>query len=395
MELEKQLTIISENSLQLIGVEELKNRLESKIPLRVKWGADPSAPDLHLGHLVILNKLKQLQDLGHKIMFLIGDFTARIGDPTGRTEARKPMTDEQIKKNAKTYKEQVFKILDPKKTEVVYNSKWLDKMNMLEMLKLSAQYTVSRMLERNDFKERFDGEQDISIIEFLYPLLQGYDSVHLKADLEVGGSDQIFNLLMGRTLQQKYGQKPQSVLTLPLLLGTDGVRKMSKSYDNYIGFNEEPYIIFSKIMSLSDAMMQQYYQIFGVPGWDKKIHPKILKVALAKHFVTLFFGPAAASDAAEKFDKVFSKKELPEDIELKTVKKTELDPGGEIMLSKLLNLVDLTASNAAGRRAIKQGAVKINEEKVTDENFKVKVTDLEQAISVGKRKFIRVKLKEA
>ena len=296
----EQLEIIKRGLVELIPEKELIEKLRSGRPLKIKWGADPSAPDIHLGHTVVLNKLRQLQDLGHEVIFLVGDFTAMIGDPTGKSETRKALTKKEVETNAKTYQEQVFKILDKKKTKVVFNSTWLSKMALMDLVKLASQCTVARMLERKDFKERFKNESDISILEFLYPLFQGHDSVYLKADLEVGGTDQKFNLLMGRTLQQRAGFEPQVVLTLPLLEGTDGTNKMSKSLDNYIGITELPKEIFGKIMSISDGLMMRYYELLTDLPLEgiKTLHPKEAKVQLAKERACQALARSAISAAS-------------------------------------------------------------------------------------------------
>jgi tyrosyl-tRNA synthetase len=313
LEASKQLELIKKGALEIIPEAELVEKLKTGKPLRVKFGADPSAPDLHLGHTVVINKLKQLQDLGHHIIFLIGDFTAQIGDPTGRNETRPPLSADQIKKNAKTYQDQVFKILDRKKTEVVYNSNWLNKLTIQDVIKLAGKYTVARMLERDDFAKRYLNKHPISIHEFLYPLMQGYDSVELKADLELGGNDQKFNLLVGRELQREFNQAPQAIITLPILEGTDGVNKMSKSLGNYIGITEAPNEIFGKTMSISDQMMLRYYDLLtDIPLSEiRAAHPKEAKINLAKIFVARFYGQKEAEKAAEEFNRVFSEKSLP------------------------------------------------------------------------------------
>ncbi|MBU0567762.1 tyrosine--tRNA ligase, partial [bacterium] len=279
MDIQKALETIKRGTLEIISEEQLKEKLLLDRPLRIKFGADPTAPDIHLGHTVILRKLRQLQDLGHKLIFIIGDFTARIGDPSGRDVTRPPLSQEEIEENAATYKEQVFKIVDRERTEIVYNSQWLDRLGTEGMIRLASHYTVARMLERDDFKKRYESQKEITILEFLYPLLQGYDSVHLKADIEVGGGDQKFNLLVGRELQRDYNQKPQAIITLPLLEGTDGVRKMSKSYGNYIGVDEEPKEMFGKIMSLPDALMSKYFELLtDIPLEEVEgLHPKEAK----------------------------------------------------------------------------------------------------------------------
>jgi len=379
---------IKRGTVEIISEAELAKKLKQGKPLRIKWGADPSAPDIHLGHTVVLNKLKQFQDLGHEIIFLIGDFTAMIGDPSGKSETRQVLSKEEVKKNAESYQEQVFKILDRNKTRVVYNSEWLEKMGLIDVFELSRQYTVARMLERKDFKERFEKQTEISIIEFLYPLLQGHDSVHLQADVEVGGTDQKFNLLMGRTLQQRAGQESQVVITLPLLEGTDGVKKMSKSLGNYIGITELPKEIFGKIMSISDKLMLRYYELLTLePLYKiKKMHPKEAKQKLASILVERFYDKKAAAEAKKEFDAIFAKGSLPKDIEEKIINKKQ------ISIIDLLIETKLTASKSEARRLIKQGGVKVDDKVVIDEKEIINL-DKERIIKVGKRKFVKVKNK--
>ena len=385
--LKEQLTIIKRGIVELIPEEELVKKLNLGCPLRIKWGADPSAPDIHLGHTVVLNKLRQLQDLGHEVIFLIGDFTALIGDPTGKSETRPQLSKQQVKDNALTYQKQVFKILDKKKTKVVYNSHWLGKMDIMEMVKLSSQYTVARMLERKDFKKRFTAESDISILEFLYPLWQGYDSFQLKADLEVGGTDQKFNLLMGRTIQQKYGQEPQVILTLPLLEGTDGVQKMSKSLNNYIGVTEPAKEIFGKTMSISDQLMLRYYELLTDVEMNeiKAMHPKEAKMKLASLLVARFYDEKQAKGAAAEFESVFKSGQLPENIPAK-LNFTQK----QVNIVELLTTTELASSKSEARRLIKQGGVSIDGEVVSDEAELVDLNN-ERTIKVGKRKFYQVK----
>ncbi|HTY13476.1 MAG TPA: tyrosine--tRNA ligase [Candidatus Omnitrophota bacterium] len=385
VDIDKQLAIIKRGIVELIPEAELVKKLKKGKPLKIKWGADPSAPDIHLGHTVVLNKLRQFQELGHEVIFIIGDFTAMIGDPSGRSETRKPLSREVIEVNAKTYQEQVFKILDRKKTKVVYNSEWLRKMNLEDIFKLSAQYTVARMLERKDFKERFKGEVDISILEFLYPLLQGYDSVHLEADVEIGGTDQKFNLLMGRTLQERYGKEPQVIVTLPLLEGLDGVQKMSKSLGNYIGITEPPSEIFGKTMSIPDPLMIRYYELLTDVPMDevKAMHPKEAKIRLAKILVARFYSESAAVTVEAEFESVFAKGKLPD--EIATIKL----PEKEMIVTQLLLRGGLAASISEARRLIKQGGVRIDEVVVKDEKETVDLSK-ERVVNVGKRKFVRV-----
>ena len=391
----EQLEVFKENLVELISEKELAAKLElslkEKRPLRIKYGADPSAPDLHLGHTVPLRKLRALQDLGHTVVFIIGDFTARIGDPSGKSETRPMLTEEEVQANAKTYQEQVFRILDKKKTEVRYNSEWLDKMKPADFLHLTAQYTVARLLERDDFSKRFKANQPIAVIEFLYPLLQGYDSVIIKSDIELGGTDQKFNLLVGRELQKIWGQTPQMVMTLPLLEGTDGVRKMSKSFNNAIAVQDSPKEMFGKIMSIPDRLFSVYLQyVTAVPASERgrrteefKQDPRNGKAALAEEITALYWGAGAAKEAREAFDRVFKNKEVPEDIQTIELAERSLD------VVSLLKEAGLVASKSEGKRLVEQGGVKINQEKVSDPLQKI---NLAQPVLVqcGKRKFARV-----
>ncbi|MBA7529886.1 Tyrosine--tRNA ligase [subsurface metagenome] len=381
----KDLEIIRRGTVEVISPEELKEKLNRRKPLRVKFGADPTAPDIHLGHTVVLQKLKQFQDLGHQIVFIIGDFTARIGDPSERSEARKPLTTEEINKNAKTYQKQVFKILDKRKTEVLFNSKWLDKMSSSDVLELSSHSTVAQMLARADFKERFNREIDISILEFIYPLLQAYDSIQVKADVEIGGTDQKFNLLMGRQLQRDFNQKPQVIITMPLLEGTDGVKKMSKSYGNYVGITEPPEEMFGKIMSISDELMVKYYELLTEENLDKvkKMHPRQAKAELAKELVQKYYSETEAKKAEEEFEKVFVKRELPEEIKEIRIREKK------IWVVDLLVKADLATSKNEAKRLISQGSVKINQKRIKDSNMDL-LMDREYIVQVGKRKFRRI-----
>lgn len=381
----KDLEIISRGTVEVISPEELKKKLKRGKPLRVKFGADPTAPDIHLGHTVVLQKLKQFQDLGHKIVFIIGDFTARIGDPSERSEARKPLTIEEIKKNAKTYQKQVFKILDKGKTEVVFNSEWFDKMSLSNVMKLSSHSTVAQMLARADFKERFNREVDISILEFIYPLLQAYDSIQVKADVEIGGTDQKFNLLMGRQLQRDFNQEPQIIITMPLLEGIDGVRKMSKSYGNYIGITESPPEIYGKIMSISDPLMVKYYELLTEEDLDKvkKMHPRQAKAKLATKIVQKYYDETEAKKAEEEFEKVFVKREFPEEIKEIRIREKK------IWVVDLLVKAGLATSKNEAKRLINQGSVKINQKRIKDSDMDLMI-DREYIIQVGKRKFRRI-----
>ena len=377
-------------------VKKLTRSLATGVPLTIKAGFDPTAPDLHLGHTVLIQKLKHFQTLGHQVVFLIGDFTGLIGDPTGKSDTRPPLTPEDVARNAETYKEQVFKILDPDKTRVVFNSTWQGKLTSFEMIRLASELTVARMLERDDFKKRFESNRPISIHEFLYPLIQGYDSVALKADVELGGTDQLFNLLMGRDLQRSRGQEPQVVLTTPLLEGLDGVNKMSKSLGNYIGISESPDSIFGKVMSVSDELMFRYYELLSdlslaeigelkarIAAGD--LHPKAVKVRLARELVARFHSQAAADEAERTFEQVFARHEVPDEVEEVRIVADE----AEIWVPKLLLDAGLVKSTSDGRRMIQQAAVTIDGQKVEDSNATVPCRD-SVLLKVGKRKFCRV-----
>ncbi len=392
------LDLIKRGTDEILVEKELEDLLASGKKLRVKAGFDPTAPDIHLGHTVLLNKLKHFQDLGHEIIFLIGDFTGMIGDPTGKNVTRQPLTREQVQQNAKTYKDQVFKILDPQKTKVTFNSEWLGKKTAADLIEIAAKYTVARMLERDDFQKRYTSEQPIAIHEFLYPLLQGYDSVELKADIELGGTDQKFNLLMGRELQKQYGQKPQVVMTMPLLEGLDGEKKMSKSLDNYIGINETPDNMFGKIMSISDTLMWRYFDLLSFESTDtieqfktevkSGKNPRDIKFILAKEIVARFHDKSAAEKAQENFTSRFQKHQLPTDIP--EIKYTLSTP--TLSLANLLKETGLCPSVSEARRLIQGGGVKINSEKVTDINFLIKAgtSDIYQ---VGKLKVAKIAVK--
>ncbi|MEZ0324153.1 MAG: tyrosine--tRNA ligase [Hydrogenothermaceae bacterium] len=397
---EKQLEIIKKGVLEIIDEEELLEKLKEGRPLIVKAGFDPTAPDLHLGHTVLLQKLRTFQLLGHTVYFIIGDFTAMIGDPSGRDKTRPPLTREQVIENAKTYKEQVFKVLDPEKTVIVFNSEWLGSMTAEDIIKLTAKYTVARMLERDDFKKRFRENIPISIHEFMYPLLQAYDSVAIKADVELGGSDQRFNLLIGRDIQREYGiEKPQVAILLPLLVGTDGVKKMSKSYGNYIGITESPEDMFGKVMSISDELMWSYWELLTdltlqeieklkKDAEEGKVHPMEVKKQLAMYIVDRFHGKEAAVVAREHFEKVFSKKEIPEDIPQISISSLNLT-SDRVELFELLYILNLAPTKSEAKRLIKQGGVKINGEKVEDFQKEI-LLDKEYIIQVGKRKFVKL-----
>jgi tyrosyl-tRNA synthetase len=396
---EKQFEIIKRGATEIISEKELMKKLDrsfsEKKPLIVKAGFDPTAPDIHLGHTVLLEKMRQFQELGHRVIFLIGDFTGMIGDPTGKSETRKPLTREEVMKNAETYKEQVFKILDPEKTEIRFNSEWLEKLTAVDIIKLQAKQTVSRMLEREDFKQRFLSHRPIGMHEFMYPLLQGYDSVVLNADVELGGTDQKFNLLIGRELQQEFGQEPQCLVIMPLLEGTDGVQKMSKSLGNYIGIMETPKEMFGKLMSISDDLMIKYYELLsriGVEELNKlkeglktgTIHPKKAKENLALEIVERYWGKESAIHAREEFERIFKEKGLPDEIPVLKLRWEE----EEMWLPKIMKLSRIVPSTTEAIRLIKQGAVSVDEQKITDPQKTLKKGDY--LIKAGKRKFIKI-----
>ena len=393
----EQLEIIRRGADEILVEDDLVNKLKSGKPLRVKAGFDPTAPDLHLGHTVLINKLKQFQDLGHHVLFLIGDFTGMIGDPTGKSTTRPPLTEFEVAENAKTYQEQIFKILDRDKTEVVFNSHWMQDVGAAGMIKLAASSTVARMLERDDFSKRYGAGQAIAIHEFLYPLIQGYDSVALEADVELGGTDQKFNLLMGRQLQEQHGQKPQVVLTMPILEGLDGVQKMSKSLNNYIGIDDTPNDMFGKIMSVSDELMWRYFELLSfrpmseIEGFKQEIesgkNPRDIKFLLAEEIIARFHSKEDAVSAREGFIAQFSKNKIPDDIPEFT-----LEAGAEGMpIANLLKESGLTPSTSEALRMIKQGAVKLDGEKITDKSLKVSA-GTSGVFQVGKRKFAKVML---
>ncbi|HAJ57825.1 MAG TPA: tyrosine--tRNA ligase [Candidatus Omnitrophica bacterium] len=395
MNIEEQLKIIKRGVSEIISEQELVARLnwseKTGKPLKVKAGFDPTAPDIHLGHTVLLRKLKHFQDLGHMVYFLIGDFTGRIGDPSGASEIRKQLSREEVLKNARSYKEQIFKILSPKRTRIVFNSRWYERMKFQDIIALSSKYTVARMLERDDFSKRFRDNRPISILEFLYPLIQGYDSVVLKADVELGGTDQKFNLLVGRELQREFGQTPQIVLTTPLLEGTDGVNKMSKSLGNYIGINEPPKDIFGKVMSISDELMYRYYELLTDEeiGAVKKQHPKEAKLRLASLIVSHYHGERSGQAARREFDSIFKEKNVPDNVQ---VKKVVIQEDG----LPLINLLDmgiefLHTNNTKNelRRLIRQGAVKVNGQKIDSLDFRLSAGQ-EYLIQVAKRSFVKV-----
>jgi tyrosyl-tRNA synthetase len=388
---------IKRGSDEILIEEELIDRLKTGKPLKIKAGFDPTAPDLHLGHTVLINKLRTFQQLGHEVTFLIGDFTGLIGDPTGKNVTRKPLTKEQVLENAKTYQEQVFKILDPAKTIIRFNSEWFDKLGAAGMIKLAASQTVARMLERDDFKKRYANGQPIAIHEFLYPLVQGWDSVALESDVELGGTDQRFNLLMGRELQKDQGQKPQTVIMVPLLEGLDGVQKMSKSLNNYIGITDSPTEMFGKVMSISDELMWRYYDLLSFKPIEEieqlKIdtqngkNPRDIKIALAQELIIRFHSEGDAEVALQDFIQRFQKNAIPDEMpEVEIILTAE-----GVAIGNLLKKADLVASTSDAIRMIKQGAVKINGEKVSDTRFVLQEKG-ESVYQVGKRKFARIRL---
>ena len=385
------LAVFQRGTDEILPLDELKKKLEKNKPLRIKAGFDPTAPDLHLGHTVLINKLKQLQDLGHEILFLIGDFTGMIGDPTGKSATRPPLTQEQVIENAQSYQDQVFKILDKDKTTVVYNSEWMNKMSSTEMIQLASQQTVARMLERDDFSKRYKSGKSISIHEFLYPLIQGYDSVALESDVELGGTDQKFNLLMGRELQKQAKMEQQVILTMPILEGLDGVQKMSKSLDNYIGIDDKPDDMFGKIMSISDELMWRYLELLSfesletIASWKTEIengeNPRNIKFRLAEEIITRFHSNDDAKQAQQNFINRFAKNKVPDEM-------PEFNFDAGIKIANLLKDASLVNSTSDAFRMIKEGAAKIEGEKITDRNL---VPESGTAVyQVGKRKFARV-----
>jgi tyrosyl-tRNA synthetase len=377
---------------ELIVEEELVRKLASGRQLRVKLGMDPTAPDLHLGHTVVLNKLRHFQELGHQVQFLIGDFTGMIGDPTGKNQTRPPLTREEIHSNAQTYREQVFKILDPARTEILFNSAWSDKLGAEGMIRLAARYTVAQLLERDDFSKRYRNRQPIAVHELLYPLMQGYDSVAMKSDVELGGTDQKFNLLVGRELQRAYGQEPQCIVTMPLLEGLDGREKMSKSLGNYVGITEPPGEMFGKLMSISDELMWRYIELLSfaslqsVSRWKREVaegrNPREVKAAFATEIVTRFHGAAAAAEAEAGFERRFRRGELPEDM-------AEVKVAGGGTFAQILKLAGLVESTSEANRLIDQGGVKIDGERLSDRSLKAQA-GRSYVMQVGKRKFARV-----
>lgn len=394
--------LLKRGTEEIIPEDEFKKKLEKSEkenkPLTVKAGFDPTAPDIHLGHTVLLRKMKHFQDMGHRVVFLIGDFTGMIGDPSGKSETRKRLTREEVLENAETYKKQVFKILDPEKTVIEFNSKWCSPMDFAGVLELTSHYNVARMLERDDFSNRYKSGKPISILEFMYPLVQGYDSVALKADIELGGTDQKFNLLVGRDLQREYGQEPQSILTMPLLVGLDGVQKMSKSLNNYIGINEAPREIFGKVMSVSDEVMFLYYELVtDVPFEEIKVmktglaagtvHPRDIKAGLAKNICSQFYDNESAEAAEAEFNRIFVNREMPDEIPEYLVNTGDIKDN-KIWIIKLLTGSGLASSSSEARRLIKGGGVSFENEKITDPDMELEAK--EGVLKVGKRKFMKI-----
>lgn len=396
--LEDSLALIKRGADEVLVEAELVEKLKKNKPLRIKAGFDPTAPDLHLGHTVLINKLRQFQDLGHEVLFLIGDFTGMIGDPTGKSATRPALTRDDVIENARSYEQQIFKILDPTKTLVMFNSSWMNEMNPADLIQLAAKHTVARMLERDDFSKRYKNGQPIAIHEFLYPLIQGYDSVAMKADVELGGTDQKFNLLVGRELQKHYGQDPQVVMTMPILEGLDGVQKMSKSLNNYIGIDDAPDEMFGKIMSISDELMWRYFELLSfLPEEDiekfkqdieEGINPRDIKFVLGEEIVARFHSTEEATRARENFIARFQKGAMPDDIPEKEITATD----GKLAIANLLKEAGLVQSTSEAFRMIKQGAVKIDGEKVTDKGLEIDAGN-EHIYQVGKRRFAKVKLK--
>jgi len=391
MTIQDTLAIFERGADEILPLEELKKKLQKNKPLRIKVGFDPTSPDLHLGHTVVINKMRQLQDLGHEIIFLIGDFTGMIGDPSGKNVTRKPLTKDEVLENSKSYQEQVFKILDKDKTRIAFNSEWMGKMSSSEMVSLASKQTVARMLERDDFSKRYKSEQAISIHEFLYPLVQGYDSLALQADMELGGTDQKFNLLMGRDLQKQAGKEPQVILTMPLLEGLDGVQKMSKSLDNYIGIDETPDDMFGKLMSISDDLMWRYLELLSfesletIESWKKEVedgeNPRNIKFRLAEEIITRFHSNELAKQAQQNFIDRFAKNQTPDEMD-------EFTFQNGTKIANLLKDSNLVSSTSEAFRMIKQGAAKMDGEKITNKNLEP--TAGTSVYQVGKRKFARV-----
>ncbi|MDH7498454.1 MAG: tyrosine--tRNA ligase [Syntrophomonadaceae bacterium] len=397
---QEQLAVLRRGTAEIVPEEELLKKIEASLrsgrPLRVKLGLDPTAPDIHLGHTVVLNKLRQFQDLGHEVHLIIGDFTGRIGDPSGKSETRKQLSEAEVMANARTYEAQVFKVLDRSKTHIYFNSEWLAPLRFADVIKLAATFTVARMMEREDFAKRLREGIPISVHEFFYPLMQGYDSVELRADVELGGTDQKFNLLVGRSLQREYGQEPQVAMMMPILEGTDGVQKMSKSLGNYIGVNEDPFEMYGKTMSIADHLITRYLELatrvpmeeisaLATGMAEGRINPRDAKMRLARELVTLYHGPEAAERAEERFKLVFSQRTLPEDIPEYRV------AAGEEWLPRLLVEAGLCSSTSEGRRLVAQGAVRVDGERVDDSEAALSLRD-GMVVQVGRRKFVRLRV---
>jgi tyrosyl-tRNA synthetase len=398
MKPEDQLKVIKRGVTEILPEDELLKKLnksyKTKTPMKIKVGFDPTAPDIHLGHTVLLEKMRQFQELRHEVIFLIGDFTGTIGDPTGKSEIRKPLTSDEVLKNAETYKAQAFKVLDPEKTRVVFNSEWMGKMTATDIIRLAAKHTVARMMERDDFNKRFKSNQPIAIHEFLYPLIQGYDSVELEADVELGGTDQRFNMLVGRELQKEDGREPQIVIMLPLLEGLDGVNKMSKSLGNYIGITDTPKDMFGKIMSITDDLMLRYYELLSHISIDElselkqgmkdgSVHPMEAKKSLAMEIVERYYDAPTAKSAREEFENIFRKKGLPDDIPVFKLENEE-----NIWIPGIMKEAGLANSTGEGIRLIKQGGVSVDGEKISDPNKKIPAREC--LLKVGKRKFLKI-----
>jgi tyrosyl-tRNA synthetase len=395
---DEQLALIKRGAEELLIESELRAKIERGVPLRIKAGFDPTAPDLHLGHTVLINKLRQFQELGHQVLFLIGDFTGMIGDPSGKNATRPPLTREQVLANAETYKEQVFKILDPERTEVVFNSTWMDRLSAADMIQLAGKYTVARMLERDDFDKRYTSRQSIAIHEFLYPLVQGYDSVAMRADVELGGTDQKFNLLMGRELQRQYGQEPQSILTMPLLEGLDGVKKMSKSLGNYVGINDAPGEMYNKIVSMPDSLMWRYFELLSFRDMAEieqfqvdvqaGANPRDIKIKLAEELVARFHGEEAAANAHRSAGNRLKDGEVPDDLP-----EVDLEADADLPISAVLNRAGLVKNAAAARDLLGAGSVRIDG-RVVDAGFICQIGK-EYLCQAGKKKFARIRIKNS
>ncbi|MBB3114430.1 tyrosyl-tRNA synthetase [Paenibacillus phyllosphaerae] len=400
---QQQWRLISRGAVEIVPEETLRDKViqsvATGIPLKVKLGLDPSAPDIHIGHTVVLHKMRQFQSFGHEVQLIIGDFTGRIGDPTGKSETRKQLSEEDVKRNAATYQQQIFKILDPQRTRVYYNSEWLSPLHFADVVNLSAKVTVARMMERDDFTKRFTSGLPISIHEFFYPLMQGYDSVALESDVELGGTDQKFNLLMGRTLQKEYGKPAQAAIMMPLIEGLDGIQKMSKSLGNYIGIAEDPNQIYGKTMSVPDELMFKYFELATDISNEKveelshglasgSIHPRDAKMRLARTFVAMYHSEEEAEGAERHFITVFQQRALPTEIEVVTIPAEELTEG-RIRIARLLTVLGLSPSSSEAKRSVQQGAVKLNEAKLVDPNMEISPSDGD-VLQVGKRKFVKL-----